>query len=713
MALRGISFLLTWQVGLLLLGLSSAQASSPDAASGATFATYSRAATGETVLEIGNTSLRRTVVFGENGGVYTDSLVNNATGQNYLGQTATEFKLTLSTPDGQEAGELTSHQFRAIDFQINRSDSKTDARIMLEASFEEKLLTVYLNYEATSGQNFVRKWLTIEPFAGSQKIIRQVTLEDWQPAETLKPFAPVERYSEVFGSGEPNYQASVMQGTINLANPEQRYSRVAESKAVAIHDNNSEGFYFFTESLFGQELFNAEHGLQTGHTDWESVSDQPYTSGTSVIGVWQGAPEIGFKRYNEYIYNNYAAIRGKRTPVVFNTWFPYTSGIDESLLLTTLDEMKAAGYYDVLHIDAGWQKGAPLQVDIERFPNGLDPIVNKAKEYNLNLGFWINPFSSHYESLEGYDALRAAHPEWVDESDPAQPFCPLSGAGNYVREHLQAMVANMSVEEIYWDGADWNIFNCQSSQRNWSTLEEEHHRMLKFYAWMLNELHAIRPDLQVVLWNAPADIHWLSVVDQIQLSDVAEPPLLESELIRRQQMYYATAQTPYTAIWGDWYGLSYQRGWEDGLGQPLNLLKYALVSVIGNGAMQAGAVDLRIASPALQDFMRDIFSWRKQFNDYFRVYEPLLNFPDGANIDGEAHIVNGRGFIMLYNPTNAAKSVRLPLNEPGLELKSGVYYNLSDWTNLKQGQPAGKLRPEDNFTLSIPAYGYKIIGINI
>lgn len=668
----------------------------------------------EYLLEIGNSAVRRNVVFSQKGGAYTGSFVNLLTGEDYMGKPGPEFSLKMAQENGNDAAKIDSDQFRLIDATIVTQDKvQSLARIRMEGSFEGNPVNLALYYEALNGQNFLRKWLVVEPFVAPGWVIKGVTLEEWQPGSALEPLKPAERYGITYADGQPNYTTSVAQDAVITTHSGQFFETAAESHSVGQHANRQEGFYFFAASLFGQESFSRDRGLQLSNTDYINPQ-QTFTSGKSVVGVWQGSPEMGFKSYNDYIYNFYGVIKSKRNPVVFNTWFPYETGIDETRLLDTVDRMRAAGFYDMLHVDAGWQSGGPLNVDRAKFPGGLEPVIDRLKANGKTVGIWMNPFSSVYSGLENYDQLREQHPEWVDDADPQKRFCPLSGAGIYVRDKLMDMAQNWPLEEIYWDGGDWNISNCQSVDRNWHNADEEYHATIKFYANLLNELHAVRPNLQVVVWNGQTNIHWLSAIDQLQLSDIYEPPVLESELIRNQQMYYASYQFPNRVIWGDWYGLSYKRNWEDGLGLPQNIIQYAEVSMLGNGATQAGAsIDLSIAPPAVITFLNKLFSWRKQFSDYFQVYQHVLNFPDRQSIRGEAHLIDGKGFIILLNPTASSQQVEFPFDGPELALKPGTAYNLTDWTDLTAGKSLGQVQPGQKVSLTIPGYGYQIIGVNI
>jgi hypothetical protein len=231
---------------------------------------------------------------------------------------------------------------------------------------------------------------------------------------------------------------------------------------------------------------------------------------------------------------------------------------------------------------------------------------------------------------------------------------------------------------------------------------------------LLDDLRAIKPKLRVVLWSPPPDIHWLAAVDQLQLSDMYEPKLGKSELLRRQELYFASFLYPNATIWGDWYGLGYRRSREDGIGKPLNELKFAEMTQLGNGATQAGgSFDLANAPAELIKFVGKMFTFRKAFESYFTVYQHILDFPNGEKVDGEAHLINGQGFLLIYNPTEAPLTLDLPLEEPSLELNPTSIYTLSDWSNLDSGQALTTARPTDKIPVTVPAIGWKIIGIGM
>jgi len=668
-------------------------------------------------LTIGNQAIRRVVELGPRG-AKTTAIINRFSGANYLQTSRSEFRLLLSNELAHEerTQELTSDDFTLKEYNwVKQDDTEQQISFSFAGNFQGVPVNLALYYQTRSDSNFIRKWFSLAPFQANSWAIKWATLEDWEARPELAPLGLFARYNRSYSNGQAHYAEADKDQSVITANPAQRFGPVELSRQAMLHRNNNEGLYFFQASLFGEEQFKRDGRLALGNSDFVNPAEG-FSSGKAVLGAWQGSPEIGLKRYTEYLANNYALVKNKRDPVWFSTWYIYENQINESNMLEMLGRMQSAGYYDLLHLDAGWEENAPLQLatSANKFPNGLRPLLNKMSATNYTLGIWMNPFSGRYQDFVPYTAFYNQHPEWLDQYNPYTAICPLSGAGNYVREQLLKIAREWPLEEIYWDGTDWHLGNCQSQERGWRTLDEERVLTIKYFAKLLQDLRAIRPNLRVVLWSPPADIHWLAAVEQLQLSDMYELPLGESELARRQQLYFASFTQPNSAIWGDWYGLGYRRSREEGLGAPLEKLKFAEMSQLGNGATQAGgSFDLANAPAELTKFVGKMFTFRKAFAAYFNDYQHILNFPDGRQVDGEAHIIDGQGFLLLYNPTSGPLKIDLPLNEASLELNPTTRYNLSDWSNLDSGQNLGSAIPADKISVTVPALGWKVIGLNM
>lgn len=96
---------------------------------------------------------------------------------------------------------------------------------------------------------------------------------------------------------------------------------------------------------------------------------------------------------------------------------------------------------------------------------------------------------------------------------------------------------------------------------------------------------------------------------------------------------------------------------------------------------------------------------------YFEVYQHVLALPDGGSIDGEAHILDNKGFIMLRNPSASAQKVALPLNEPELELKGTL--KLTDAGETGTAAELATAKPGDTIEIELGPGATRVIGVNM
>jgi hypothetical protein len=409
-------------------------------------------------------------------------------------------------------------------------------------------------------------------------------------------------------------------------------------------------------------------------------------------------------------------------PVSWNTWLvtlgedsPIFADYDRDLLLEQILRMQEAGFYDTLHLDLGWEAGIPLQADSRKFTNGIREIARRADEAGLDMSYWVNPFSSSYWMSD----LEEDHPEWLNPDkvsgrSSAHAICPMTDYFDYVKRRFVELVTRYNARNIYWDGGDWNIPRCSAENHDHKSQHELEVRATKRLSELALAVRETRPDAHVTAFSLPFDNHRLSVLDRQQVSDTHIFLTGQSELIQRQQIYQMTFEHPYRAIWGSWYGINWQEAGESNLSKPLNELINAEMSMIGNGAPQSGAsIDLAQAKPEFIEFLKRMFEWRRQFERYFTVYQHILGFPDGENIDGEGHIIDCKGFIILINPTNQEKTINLPLDEPELEISVGRKYKITDWSRFTDPQMLGRIKVGDKFELYFAPLEVKIIGVDI
>jgi len=116
-----------------------------------------------------------------------------------------------------------------------------------------------------------------------------------------------------------------------------------------------------------------------------------------------------------------AGSRYKARPVQLNTWEALYFDVNESNVLTLIDQAAQLGIERFV-LDDGWFDGrqddssslGDWQVDATKFPRGLNPLINACRERGMAFGLWIEP-----EMVNPDSNLYRANPDWVLHHDPA------------------------------------------------------------------------------------------------------------------------------------------------------------------------------------------------------------------------------------------------------------------------------------------------------
>ena len=671
------------------------------------------------VFEIGNGWLGRRIHC-INGRIGTTSLVHNTNSEEYIDQINSEFAIEISGEGQRITLDFKDFAYKGYETP-NWDDQTRTVEVKLEAELNGKPLNASVFYEAKADTNYISKWVRVEPCDLENFVVRSVTIEDMRFKEMVEGVVPQTRYLRQYDNHEDKVHNDADKA--NTAEPDKRFMFGDAARAVLTYWGYGEGLFFFAQSLLGDESFNRPTGLVMKEREYAPLTEG-LTTGPAIIGAYAGAPEVGFKRYNEHLLANWCAVNGKTLPVSWSTWLvtlegnkPLLANYNRLFLLEYIEYIKEAGFFDVLHLDLGWEGGYPLRVDTDKFPNGMREVSKRAKEAaGLDMTYWVNPFSATYWKSD----LESDHPEYlvpnkVSSKCGANAICVMTDYYDYVKKRFVELATDLNARVIYWDGLDWNIPECTATNHDHRDQEE-----LEVKAWKrLDELckaaHEARPDLLFVCFSLPYNNHRLNAMDQEQISDTYSYPTVQAELIQRQQMYQMTFEHPYKAIWGSWYGLHWHNAGDSNLAaRPMRELVHAEMSMIGNGIGQAGGgFDFKQAPAELMDFLKKLFAFRKRFEDYFDSYQHVLGFPDGKRIDGEGHILGGKGFIVLVNPTENPLTVKIPLAEPELELSSEKKHELTDWTNLTEGRPLGSARISDAPEIELTPLEVRYIGVNV
>jgi len=161
--------------------------------------------------------------------------------------------------------------------------------------------------------------------------------------------------------------------------------------------------------------------------------------------------------YKELLINN-----NYEHPIVLNSWEAAYFDINETKLNNLIENAKGLGI-EMFVIDDGWflnrnndeSSLGDWVVDNKKLPNGLKPILDKAKEANMKLGLWFEP-----EMISENSNLYRTHPEYAIKikNRPANiSRCQLvldlskKEVCDYIIDAVSNVVDNVAISYIKWD----------------------------------------------------------------------------------------------------------------------------------------------------------------------------------------------------------------------------------------------------------------------
>lgn len=116
------------------------------------------------------------------------------------------------------------------------------------------------------------------------------------------------------------------------------------------------------------------------------------------------------------------AIRG------YTSWYQHYQNINEDKLEKALEGISPEDF-DLFQIDDGFETfvGDWLEIDPEKFPNGLSPLIEKIHGKGLKAGIWMAPFVCEVKSR-----LFREHPDWIYREEGKEVFAGCNWSGDVV-----------------------------------------------------------------------------------------------------------------------------------------------------------------------------------------------------------------------------------------------------------------------------------------
>lgn len=129
-------------------------------------------------------------------------------------------------------------------------------------------------------------------------------------------------------------------------------------------------------------------------------------------------------KYDEVFDKYFEAYPKKHTGRVqhlagYTSWYNYYQNINEEIILRDLEGLKRAGQSaNIFQIDDGYETMiGDWEIDENKFPNGLAPIVDKIHEQGLMAGLWFAPFAAQFKAK-----VIKEHPDWLVRDSKSHPI---------------------------------------------------------------------------------------------------------------------------------------------------------------------------------------------------------------------------------------------------------------------------------------------------
>ena len=133
--------------------------------------------------------------------------------------------------------------------------------------------------------------------------------------------------------------------------------------------------------------------------------------------ILNGKEDEVFDKYFEMLKIDKQGTGTGANPITgYTSWYNHYQNITEKKLLNDLSGLSDV---DVFQIDDGYQTyvGDWLNINTNKFPNGLENIVNTIHDKGFKAGIWLAPFSAEKKS-----DIYKSHKDWLVKDEAGNPY---------------------------------------------------------------------------------------------------------------------------------------------------------------------------------------------------------------------------------------------------------------------------------------------------
>ena len=354
-----------------------------------------------------------------------------------------------------------------VDFVLNNND--------LKLIFKDKFypLEIALNYRCYDDSDILTKWITVKN-SGNDSII----FEKLFSAEFSLPGAKPYKFKNTNGSWGAEFtetETLLNGGSLIFESRRGTSSHNNSPQFVAYQnaDEKSGNVYFAVLEHSGNFKVEASRdlygktrvgiGLNDFDFEYELTSGESFDTPKVHFGMTEGFGEMS-RSLNKFAINHIFPKNFARTPlpVLYNSWEATYFDVNTADQ-TKLAEKAAKAGVELFVMDDGWfgerkDDHAGLgdwYVNKEKFPNGLDELINNVNNYGMDFGIWVEP-----EMVNPDSDLYRKHPEWTYHYKTRTPSelrnqlvlnLTKSEVQEYIYNCISELLSNHNIKYIKWD----------------------------------------------------------------------------------------------------------------------------------------------------------------------------------------------------------------------------------------------------------------------
>ncbi len=205
-------------------------------------------------------------------------------------------------------------------------------------------------------------------------------------------------------------------------------------------------------------------GIHPDDFSWKLAPGESFQTPETVL-VFSGEGFNGMSQEFHRLYTERLFPRqwaGRPRPILLNSWEMCYFDVSEEKLLRVIREAASLGF-ELVVLDDGWfghrnnskSSLGDWFINHEKFPNGLTPLLDCAKENGIQFGIWFEP-----EMISPDSELMRTHPDWAARFPGISPLLGRNQlvldltrqeVQNYVLETLSGFLKTYPVSYVKWD----------------------------------------------------------------------------------------------------------------------------------------------------------------------------------------------------------------------------------------------------------------------